>query len=53
MIPLFSTRDSRDIAFQQLQNALASKDLELARLQQIHVQLVAEVIFHYTKVDLS
>lgn len=37
-------RDSRDIAFQQLQNALASKDLELARLQQNHAQLAAEVI---------
>jgi hypothetical protein len=36
-------RDTRELAFQQVQTALALKDLELARLQQGHTHLVAEV----------
>lgn len=40
---LIYSRDTRELAFQQVQNALALKDLELARLQQGHTHLVAEV----------
>lgn len=36
-------RDTREVAFQQLQSALASRDLELARHQQSLSQLSAEV----------
>lgn len=36
-------RDVREVAFQQLQANLASKDLELARLQDSHRQLQSEV----------
>ncbi|CAE7579105.1 Gcc1, partial [Symbiodinium microadriaticum] len=35
-------RDTRELTFQQVQNALAVKDLELARLQQTHTQLANE-----------
>lgn len=33
----------RELAFQQLQEVLASRDLELAKLQQKHSEIVAEV----------
>lgn len=36
-------RDMRELAFQQLQEVLASRDLELAKLQQKHSEIVAEV----------
>lgn len=36
-------RDTRDIAFQQLQTVLAAKDMDLARLQQGHAELSSEV----------
>lgn len=38
-----SRRDTREVAFQQLQSALASRDLDLARHQQSLAQLTAEV----------
>ena len=36
-------KDSREIAFLQIQEVLAAKDLELASMQQSHTKLVAEV----------
>lgn len=36
-------RDSRELAFQQLQHALTAKDFELAKLQQSQSQLFTEV----------
>ncbi len=41
---IFNTSDTREVAFQQLQTALASKDLELARNQQSLSHLTAEVL---------
>lgn len=39
----FRCRDNREVAFQQLQSALAGKDLELARLQQAQTEQAAEL----------
>lgn len=36
-------RDTRELAFQQLQSVLASKDLELAKLQQRFTELISEL----------
>jgi chromosome segregation ATPase len=41
---IFNYSDTREVAFQQLQTALASKDLELARNQQSMSRLTAEVL---------
>jgi hypothetical protein len=41
---MFVCRDARELAFQQLQSSLALKDLDLARLQDSHQQLMSEVV---------
>mmetsp|Transcript_658 Transcript_658/g.1525 ORF Transcript_658/g.1525 Transcript_658/m.1525 type:complete len:598 (+) Transcript_658:194-1987(+) len=42
-VNMHSSRDARELAFQQLQASLATKDLDLARLQDDHRRLLSEV----------
>ena len=43
LIVFFSVSDTRELAFQQMQATLAARDLDLARVQQSHTALAAEV----------